>query len=84
MPRSYKVRYNTYKYKIGGAIYEFKPRELIGYTGESCPKCGRVRVEEYTDGTKVCEKCQWNLTINDYDYDYEEKMDELFLKQHKN
>lgn len=27
---------------------KFKPRELIGYTGESCPKCGRVRVEEYT------------------------------------
>lgn len=62
---------------------KFKPRELIGYTGESCPKCGRVRVEEYTDGTKVCEKCQWNLTINDYDYDYEEKMDEYFLKQHE-
>ncbi|MFQ7076207.1 MAG: hypothetical protein ACLRQZ_07760 [Clostridia bacterium] len=40
---------------------EFKPRELIGYTGESCPN-GRVRVEEYTDGTKVCEKCEWNLT----------------------
>ena len=63
---------------------EFKPRELIGYTGEACPKCGRVRVEEYTDGTKVCEKCEWNLTINDYDYEYEEKMDEYFLKQSEN
>lgn len=40
--------------------------ELIGYTGEPCTHCGRMRVEEYKSGTKVCEKCNWNQDTNNY------------------
>ena len=33
--------------------------ECEGYTGEECEKCGRVRVEHYSDGVDICEKCRW-------------------------
>lgn len=33
--------------------------EYQGYTGEACAKCGRVRVERYSNGFEVCEKCRW-------------------------
>jgi len=33
--------------------------ELVGYTGEPCPNCGRVRVERYESGLEICEKCNW-------------------------
>jgi hypothetical protein len=34
--------------------------KLIGYTGDECKNCGRVRVELWENGDKVCEKCNWN------------------------
>lgn len=30
-----------------------------GYTGYNCPKCGRLRLETYTCGRRICEKCRW-------------------------
>lgn len=44
--------------------------ELIGYTGEECPNCGRVRVEKWSCGKHICEKCHW--CIEDGAYYYEE------------
>lgn len=31
----------------------------LGYSTEPCPKCGRVRLEQYQNGKQVCEKCEW-------------------------
>lgn len=48
---------------------------LIGYTGESCPKCGRVRIEKWSDGLRICEKCGFCVEENSYhdrDKDFEE------------
>ena len=33
--------------------------ELVGYTDEPCPNCGRLRVERYESGLEICEKCNW-------------------------
>ena len=30
-----------------------------GYTGEECENCGRVRVEHYSNGFDICDKCDW-------------------------
>lgn len=32
----------------------------LGYTGEPCVNCGRYRVEKYSDGHQVCEKCSYD------------------------
>lgn len=40
--------------------------ECEGYTGETCPNCGRVRVEHWGCGKDICEKCHWCLQDNDY------------------
>lgn len=37
------------------------------YTSEPCEHCGRVRVLEYGDGKKICEKCFWNQDTHTYD-----------------
>lgn len=37
-----------------------------GYTGEACTNCGRVRVEHYSKGFDICEKCNWCVQENDY------------------
>ena len=41
--------------------------ECLGYTGKPCTQCGRVRVEAYENGDKVCEKCHWNETTKEYE-----------------
>ena len=33
--------------------------KLVGYTGNKCPNCGRLRVERYESGLEICEKCNW-------------------------
>ena len=43
--------------------------ELIDYTGEECPNCGRVRVEAWTCGKRICEKCHWCIEDNEYYYE---------------
>ena len=42
---------------------------LIGYTGEECPNCGRARVEAWTCGKRICEKCHWCIEDNEYYYE---------------
>ena len=36
------------------------------YTGKPCVKCGRYRVEHYSNGFDVCEKCRWCEQLNNY------------------
>lgn len=43
---------------------------LIGYTDDPCPNCGRYRVEKWSSGKRVCEKCKW--CIEDGEYFHEE------------
>jgi ribosomal protein L37AE/L43A len=33
--------------------------ECFGYSNEPCPECGRYRLENYSYGMQVCEKCHW-------------------------
>lgn len=40
---------------------------LIGYISNPCPNCGRIRVEKYENGELRCEKCEWDLTKNEYE-----------------
>lgn len=44
--------------------------EWLGYTGDECPNCGRVRVKAWTCGKHICEKCHW--CIEDQAYYYED------------
>ena len=39
----------------------------VEYIDEECVSCGRYRVEMYTDGRKVCEKCHYNQETNEFD-----------------
>lgn len=38
----------------------------IKYIGETCTNCGRVRVEKWSNGDRICEKCNWNLDKEEY------------------
>lgn len=40
--------------------------KCLGYTGEECESCGRVRVEKYENGKTVCEKCEWCKELQEY------------------
>lgn len=44
---------------------------ILGYTGEPCPNCGRLRLEKYDKGYTICEKCQWCIELDRYIMDYE-------------
>jgi hypothetical protein len=46
--------------------------ELVGYTGEPCPNCGRLRVERYKSGLEICEKCNWCEQTKSYWLDWKE------------
>ena len=46
--------------------------KLVGYTGEPCPNCGRLRVERYESGLEICEKCNWCEQTKSYWLDWEE------------
>ena len=46
--------------------------EFVGYTGETCPNCGRLRVERYESGLEICEKCNWCEQTKSYWLDWEE------------
>ena len=39
----------------------------LGYTGEECSNCGRMRVEKWGNGHRICEKCDWNQDTDEYD-----------------
>ena len=40
--------------------------ECEGYTGDACPNCGRVRVEHWSCGKDICEKCHWCIQDETY------------------
>lgn len=44
--------------------------KCLGYTPEECPNCGHVRVERWSCGKRICEKCHW--CIEDEDFCFEE------------
>lgn len=44
--------------------------ENEGYLSIKCPKCGRIRVEHWSCGKDICEKCYWCMQDKKY-YTYE-------------
>lgn len=46
--------------------YYEKKGEIIKYLSEPCINCGRIRVELYTSGSKICEKCGFDQEKNDF------------------
>ena len=42
-----------------------KPIPLY-YLETECPNCGRLRVEHWSNGKDVCEKCLWCIQDEDY------------------
>ena len=40
--------------------------ECLGYTDDECPNCGRMRVELWGDGKRICEKCHWCIEDQRY------------------
>jgi uncharacterized OB-fold protein len=57
--------------------------KYIGYSGEKCTNCGRVRVEAWEDGSKICEKCNWNQDAKEYESNKDGEYDntDLYLKE---
>ena len=48
--------------------------DLIGYVGEPCPNCGRVRVRHWgCCGKHICEKCNWCIEDNAYYFEEDEE-----------
>lgn len=56
-----KVISDTFKALRG----EDKP-EYLGYSDKECINCGRLRVEKYSDGTEICEKCNFDQNKKEY------------------
>ena len=52
---------------------------LLGYTGEQCPNCGRFRVEKWSCGKRICEKCLWCIEDNCYILDEDDEEGDLLL-----
>jgi ribosomal protein L37AE/L43A len=49
-------------------MFKIKDRgNCLGYTETECTKCTRQRVELYENGDKICEKCNWNETTQEYE-----------------
>ena len=40
--------------------------ECLYYTDEDCPNCARMRVERWSCGKRVCEKCHWIIEDGTY------------------
>lgn len=64
-----------------------KMLECLGYTGENCINCGRLRVEKWSNGLRICEKCnydqdkkEYSTEINDY---FKEKLEKEYLDSYK-
>lgn len=38
----------------------------IKYDGTECAYCGRLRVELYSDGKRICEKCDRDQATGEY------------------
>lgn len=42
-------------------------KEVMYYVEGSCTNCGRVRVEAYTNGDLICEKCSFNQLTEQFE-----------------
>lgn len=51
-------------------------KEALHYIEGSCINCGRARVEEYTNGDIICEKCAYNQETETF-----EDLDEIAMLQ---
>lgn len=51
-------------------------KEVMYYVEGSCINCGRVRVEAYTNGDLICEKCSFNQLTEQF-----EDLEELAVLQ---
>ena len=47
--------------------FDEKYGSFVKYTGEACKGCGRVRVELWTSGKRICEKCYLNQDTGEYE-----------------
>jgi ribosomal protein L37AE/L43A len=50
---------------------DFRIGATVWYIGDPCPKCGRFRVERYTCGRSICEKCHYCVEEDRYVTDEE-------------
>jgi len=41
--------------------------KILGYTDKECNNCGRLRVELWENGDRICEKCKWNQDTKEYE-----------------
>ena len=55
-----------------------KVGECQGYIDEDCVNCGRHRVEHYSIGFDICEKCRWCKQLN------RQILDEEFYDEEEN
>lgn len=40
--------------------------KCFGYSDKPCPNCGRMRLEYWSCGKHICEKCHWCIEDNEY------------------
>lgn len=40
--------------------------QYLGYSDKECINCGRLRVEKYSDGIEICEKCNFDQNKKEY------------------
>lgn len=42
-------------------------KHVLHYIEGTCINCGRARLEEYSNGDIICEKCEYNQQANEYE-----------------
>lgn len=47
-------------------LSETKEYIPLKYVGARCSNCGRIRVEIWSNGWHICEKCNWCIETQDY------------------
>lgn len=57
-------------------FYE-KLGENLGYIDKECINCGRLRVEKYSSGNEICEKCGFEQNTKQYYENEYGRFDEL-------
>lgn len=55
--------------------FDLKEGDFL-YVNKDCVNCGRFRVERLDNGDEVCEKCDWNHNINDYNNTLQKELNE--------
>lgn len=60
-----EILYDLTKAGLVEKVCEDKP-QYLGYSDKECINCGRLRVEKYSDGTEICEKCNFDQNKKEY------------------